>query len=67
MARTKPQLLLRRGDVTNAKMVAGNERRFTRVVVDGRVKCWVGIGWVDEGDPTPAQLRSLPLVVERIR
>jgi hypothetical protein len=35
-----------------------------KVIHDGIVKQWVGIGWVDEGKPTAAQVKLLPKVVK---
>lgn len=36
-------------DVSTICMVAGNEKKFTKIVHDRQVKQWVGIGWVSEG------------------
>lgn len=35
-----------RSELTNLRMVAGNEKKYDRVVIDGSLKEWVGIGWV---------------------
>ena len=51
-----------RSALSNLRMAAGNERRIRAVIMDGHVHRWVGIGWVDEGEPMPAQLRRLPVV-----
>ena len=66
MAALRPQMKLRRSDVSNVAMVGGNEKRFTRIICDGRVQNWVGIGWVDEGPPSIAQQGRLPIVVDVI-
>lgn len=47
-----------------AKMVGVNEHKFTKVIHNGVVKQWVGIGWVSEGEPTKAQKETLPQVVD---
>ena len=44
-------------------MVAGNERKYRKVILDGRVKEWVGIGWIDLGVPSDADRLLLPEVV----
>jgi hypothetical protein len=38
-------------ECTAARMAGGNERKFGRVIMQGKVHQWVGIGWVDEGPP----------------
>lgn len=53
-----------RRDLETIPMVAGNEKRISAVILDGTVRRWVGIGWVDEGKPTPSQRRILPRVVD---
>lgn len=35
-------------EVSTLSMVAGNEKRFTKIVHSGTVKEWVGFGWVSE-------------------
>ena len=52
-----------RKDLTNIKMVCSNEKKVDLVIIDGRVMRWVGIGWVDEGVPTPGQKKRLPVAV----
>lgn len=46
-------------ELSNSRMVAGNERRIRKVIVDGTVREWVGIGWIDCGKPTRDQTRRL--------
>lgn len=48
--------------LSNIRMTTGGEKRIDAVILDGTVRRWVGIGWVDEGPPTPRQLRTLPTV-----
>lgn len=50
-------------ELSSLRMAAGNERKYSRVIDHGKVKCWVGIGWVNEGDPTPEQELLLPHVI----
>lgn len=42
-----------RVDVTNTAMVAGNETRINKVNEGGRLRQWVGFGWIDLGPPDP--------------
>lgn len=51
--------------VTNIAMVNGNERRFKQLIIDGRVKEWVGFGWLDLRRATPSDRRSLRVVGKR--
>ncbi len=34
-----------------------------KVVHNGKVKCWVGIGWVVEGEATQSDIETLPNVI----
>lgn len=57
-------LKVKRSELTNLRMVAGNERKYDKVIIDGRVKEWVGIGWIDLGMPSDADRLLLPEVDE---
>jgi len=50
-------------ELSIAKMTCGNEKKYT-VIIDTILvkKRWVGIGWVDEGPPTSADLDKYPMV-----
>lgn len=53
---------IHRSELSNLKMVCGNEKKFTKVIMDGIVKQWVGFGWVDVDEvPNPD---TMPTVVE---
>ncbi len=43
-------------------MVAGNEKEYQRVVINGIIKNWVGFGWVDEGEATDMDYEKYPKV-----
>jgi hypothetical protein len=47
-------LKLPRSEATNVAMVAGNERKFTKVIDGEDLKEWVGIGWIILRKATPA-------------
>lgn len=55
---------IKRSEIGNFAMTAGNEKKFTRIICDGRVREWVGIGWVDAGVPTEADRAKLPTVID---
>lgn len=50
---------IKRNELSNIRMAAGNEKRISKVICDGHVKEWVGIGWIDLGLPTKQQERCL--------
>jgi hypothetical protein len=54
---------VRAEECSSFKMVSGNEKRLTRVIDDGVVKNWVGIGWVSEGSASEADRGELPHVI----
>jgi len=51
-------------EVSNIKMVAGNEKKFTKVIHNKHIKKWVGIGWVTERKATKVDYKTIPEVVE---
>jgi hypothetical protein len=51
---------IKRSELTNLRMVAGNERKYDNVIIDGVLKNWVGIGWVEIRTATPADKRKYP-------
>jgi hypothetical protein len=61
-AAPRKQLKVPASDLSTIKMVAGNEKKYTRVIDDGVVKSWVGIGWVEEREATTEDLAQYPTV-----
>ncbi len=55
---------VRRNELTNTRMVAGNEEKYGRVIIDGHVHNWVGMGWVDEGEATKEDELAYPMMIE---
>ena len=53
---------MQRKELSNLCMVAGNEKKYAAVVLDGWVMTWVGIGWVKEREATAEDLKNLPVV-----
>jgi len=49
--------------LSRIRMVAGQEKIYRQVIDNGIVKDWVGFGWVDLRDATPADYKKYPTVV----
>lgn len=60
--RTKPSKSVPAFELSNLRMVAGNENKVCQVIDNGRVKTWVGIGWIDEREATEEDVATLPKV-----
>jgi hypothetical protein len=50
-------------DVSTIAMVARNEGKIGKVIHDGAVKEWVGIGWIEIGAARPADYLEHPQVL----
>jgi len=50
--------------LSNLKMVAGNEKKYQTVIDNRIVKDWVAIGWIDMREATEEDYKKFP-VVER--
>ena len=48
-----------RGELTSHKMAAGNEAKYSKVVLNGILKEWVGIGWIDHDPPVFEDIHDL--------
>jgi len=46
--------------VETIHMVQGGEQKISRIIHEGMVKNWVGIGWVTEGKAKPADYFKYP-------
>jgi len=51
---------IKRSEVSNLRMVAGNEKKHTHVIEDGMLKQWVGIGWVELRPATDEDRNTYP-------
>lgn len=49
-------------ECSTIKMVAINEKNFGKVIDKGRVKEWVGIGWIDLRKATAVDRKTIPIV-----
>lgn len=41
---------VKRSELSNIRMVAGNEKKYQKIILDGVVKEWVAIGWIEIDD-----------------
>lgn len=55
---------VKRSQVSNTAMIQGGEKTISRIIMDGVVKNWVGIGWVDEGEATAEDKKKYPTLVD---
>ena len=62
---TRPPGVPRR-ELSSYRMVAGNEKLYSTVIDDGRLKDWVGIGWIDIGMATEEHKAQFPTVIEDV-
>lgn len=53
---------VKRSKLSSLKMVAGNEGLYTKVIDGGRLKEWIGIGWIDIGMATEEHRTLYPTV-----
>lgn len=50
--------------LSNLRMVAGNEKKYSRVIMEKHVLHWVSLGWVNEGPAQPADFEVYPVVTD---
>lgn len=53
---------VKRSELSILRMVAGNEGLYTKVIDGGRLKEWIGIGWIDIGMATEEHRTLYPTV-----
>lgn len=58
-----PANCVQASQLSKLRMVAGNETKFSRVIHEGVVKEWVGIGWIKLEKATEFELQNLPIVI----
>jgi len=54
--------IVSRAELSNMRMVSGNEKKYATVIDGGVVKDWVGIGWIDVRKATAKDKLSFPTV-----
>ncbi len=65
-SKAAPSKTVDASEVTSLRMAAGNEKKYSKVILNGHLREWVGIGWIDTGPATTSQLRRYPHVVGQI-
>jgi len=50
-------------ELSNLRMVAGNEKKYKTVIHQGVVKDWVAFGWIELRKPTLEDKKKYPVVV----
>jgi len=48
-------------ELTMRKMAAGNEKLYPKIIHEGVVKEWVGVGWLVGDPPSPQEKKTIPL------
>lgn len=63
----KEKLTVKASDVRSIKMSVNPPKAVVdagyRVIHDGKIKCWVGIGWLIEGRASKSDYYKIPEVV----
>lgn len=62
--RPKVAIPITRSRLTNIAMVAGGEKVLNKVILEGRIREWVGFGWIDIGEASAKDYKTLPAVVD---
>lgn len=55
---------VKRSQLSNIRMTTGGEDKYSKVILDGNVRQWVGIGWVDEGPASADDKKKYPTVID---
>jgi hypothetical protein len=50
-------------ELTNLKMIAGNEKKYSCVIINGILNDWVGFGWVEVRKATKKDLQKFPIAI----
>ena len=50
--------------LSNLRMVAGNEKKYSRVIMNKHVLHWVSLGWVNEGPARSSDFEVYPVVID---
>lgn len=57
-----PVNVVQAAKLSNVRMVADSAKKISRVIHDGQLKEWVGIGWIDLREPTENDRKKYPTV-----
>jgi hypothetical protein len=55
---------VKRKQLSNIKMASGNEKKYSKVILDGQVKEWMGIGWITLGKAEKCDQKKYPVVID---
>jgi hypothetical protein len=55
---------IKRAKLATIRMVGHGEKIIDKVILDGRVREWVGFGWIDIGAAEEKDYAKLPTVVD---
>jgi hypothetical protein len=58
----KVQMVISYADVTPLAMTAGNEKKIPKIIHEGNVQLWVGIGWITLDKATKKDYKTLPVL-----
>lgn len=62
---TLPELTVKRAELSTLRMVAGNEKRISKVIdPKGQLREWVGFGWIDIRKATETDRMAYPTMVD---
>ena len=53
-------------ELSKLRLTAGNENTYSKVIQDGRLLQWVGIGWIDLGAAIKEDYSNYPEVEREI-
>lgn len=66
--RGEAKVQIKASELTNVKMSVNPPQALVdsdyKLIHRGKVKCWVGIGWVEERPAAPEDFDTLPVVVD---
>jgi hypothetical protein len=66
MEKRRTGMKVKASELSTLKMTAGNEDRYSKVIQDGRLLQWVGIGWIDLRTATEEDYSNYPEVERKI-
>lgn len=58
------QKIIKRSELSLIAMTCGNEKKISKVILDGFIEEWVGIGWINIGAANLGDYKKYPVVVE---
>ena len=59
-----PMKTVKASELSNLRMATGGEKKYSRVIVNGVLQEWVGIGWIEIRKAKTRDLATYPTVVD---